>query len=131
MKRDSDRIQFVSVIEPVYASPAFGIAMDSPPLPDFGSVMQESIDNGKKICRQYMQKAKENDLPSQAFLHVDSKPGAAIVKSTKDHEADVVVMGSRGIGAIRRTFLGSVSDYVLHHASIPVVIVPPGKSETK
>ena len=33
-------------------------------------------------------------------------------------------MGTRGLGKIRRTFLGSVSNYVLHHAHIPVIIVP-------
>ncbi|KAG5457940.1 MAG: hypothetical protein BJ554DRAFT_1935, partial [Olpidium bornovanus] len=30
-------------------------------------------------------------------------------------------MGSRGMGAIKRTLLGSVSDYCVHHLPIPVV----------
>lgn len=34
-------------------------------------------------------------------------------------------MGSRGLGTIRRTILGSVSDYVVHHANVPVVVCPP------
>ena len=34
----------------------------------------------------------------------------------------MIVMGTRGLGAIRRTILGSVSDYVLHHTKIPLVI---------
>ena len=37
----------------------------------------------------------------------------------------MIVMGSRGIGNIRRTILGSVSDYTVHHADVPVTIVPP------
>ena len=52
------------------------------------------------------------------------KPGEAICQVTKDSGADLVVMGSRGMGAIRRTFVGSVSDYVLHHAHLPVIICP-------
>jgi len=29
-----------------------------------------------------------------------------------------------GLSAIRRTFLGSVSDYVIHHSKVPVLICP-------
>ncbi|KAF7242065.1 hypothetical protein EG68_10167 [Paragonimus skrjabini miyazakii] len=131
MKRDDDNVTFINVIEPVYTSPAFGLAMESPPLPDVGRVMEESIEIGKKLCQQCMREAKSENLNSQAYLHVDSRPGPAIVKSVTDHGADVVVMANRGLGVLRRTFLGSVSDYVLHHAHAPVVIVPPSQSETK
>ncbi|CAH8514888.1 unnamed protein product [Dicrocoelium dendriticum] len=131
MKRANDCVRFVNVIEPVYASPAFGVAVDSPPLPDFSRLMMDSIDSGKNLCRQYVQRAKDSGLTAQAFIHVDSRPGSAIVKAIKSHAPDIVVMGNRGLGAIRRTFLGSVSDYVLHHAAAPVVIVPPGRSDSK
>ncbi|THD23711.1 Stress response protein nhaX [Fasciola hepatica] len=125
----SDCVKFISVIEPVYTTPAIGMAMESPPLPDMARVMEESIQSGKKLCQQYMHKAKADGIDSQAFLHVDNKPGAALVKSITEHKADLVVMGNRGIGAVRRTFLGSVSDYVLHHAHVPVIIVPPQDSK--
>ncbi|TGZ74600.1 hypothetical protein CRM22_000849 [Opisthorchis felineus] len=124
-KRPNDNVKFISVIEPVYTSPAFGMAMETPPLPDVHRVMEETIQEGKKICQDKMKKAKSLSLESQAFLHVDSRPGPAIVKAVQEHGGNLVVMGNRGIGVVRRTFLGSVSDYVLHHARVPVVIVPP------
>jgi nucleotide-binding universal stress UspA family protein len=39
-------------------------------------------------------------------------------------EADTIVLGSRGHGALYRALLGSVSEGVLHEASCPVVVVP-------
>jgi nucleotide-binding universal stress UspA family protein len=38
-------------------------------------------------------------------------------------EADVVIVGSRGRGAIRRALMGSVSSHVVHNAPCPVVVV--------
>ena len=35
-------------------------------------------------------------------------PGAAIVTAALEHKADMIVMGTRGMGTIRRTILGSV-----------------------
>lgn len=48
-----------------------------------------------------------------------------ICKLAKDECADIVLIGSRGVGTLRRTFLGSVSDYCVHHTHIPVVVIPP------
>ncbi len=50
------------------------------------------------------------------------KPGSVIVEIAKREKADMVVMGTRGLGSIRRTILGSVSDYVVHHSHCPVVV---------
>ena len=54
--------------------------------------------------------------------HSSGNPGHGIIKQAKEVHADLIVMGTRGLGAIRRTILGSVSDYVLHHSHIPVAI---------
>lgn len=55
-------------------------------------------------------------------MRVNGEPGQAILEKAKDLKAIYIVVGSRGLGKIRRTIMGSVSDYLVHHAHIPVVV---------
>jgi nucleotide-binding universal stress UspA family protein len=50
-------------------------------------------------------------------------PVEELVNASKD--ADMVVLGSRGMGGFTRTLLGSTAGQVVQHAHCPVVIVPP------
>ena len=52
------------------------------------------------------------------------KPGYVICKLAEDLKAELIVLGQRGLGTLSRTLYGSTSDYVLHHAQVPVMIVP-------
>ncbi|MBV9880680.1 MAG: universal stress protein [Gemmatirosa sp.] len=52
-------------------------------------------------------------------------PAAEILAAAERHQADVVVMGTRGAGAVRRVLLGSVACEVLRNARCAVLVVPP------
>ena len=53
----------------------------------------------------------------------------AITKVAADEQADLIVVGSRGLSAAGRFLLGSVSDGILHHVHCSVLVVkPPAES---
>lgn len=51
-------------------------------------------------------------------------PGEEICEYARKTDADGIVMSRRGHGEVTELLIGSVSQYVLHHASVPVMIVP-------
>ena len=62
------------------------------------------------------------DLVTQAHLKI-GRPDAEIVILAQELGADLLVVGSRGRGGIRRALMGSVSDSVVRHAHCPVLVV--------
>ncbi|HLJ58194.1 MAG TPA: universal stress protein [bacterium] len=50
-------------------------------------------------------------------------PSAEIVKAAQEFGADMIILGSRGLGQIGGLILGSVSERVLHAAHLPVLVV--------
>jgi len=49
----------------------------------------------------------------------------SILAETDKQGSDLIVVGARGLGAVKRMFLGSVSESVLRHATCPVLVVHP------
>jgi len=51
-------------------------------------------------------------------------PGEGICHIAEDEKAELIVMGTRGMGAVKRAIIGSVSEYVIRHSTIPCLVVP-------
>jgi nucleotide-binding universal stress UspA family protein len=52
-------------------------------------------------------------------------PAHCVVEAAEELGVDAIVCGTRGLGGLDRVLLGSVSRELLHHAHVPVVVVPP------
>lgn len=58
-------------------------------------------------------------------VRVGRPPADEIVRYLEEVDADLVVLGTRGFGAIRRALIGSVASTVGRRAPCPVLLVPP------
>ena len=78
-----------------------------------------------RAARQLLDRALERaDTSGLDVTPVTSPGGAAhaIIEAASD--ADLVVVGSRGLGAVHRLLLGSVATQIVLHASGPVAVIP-------
>lgn len=61
--------------------------------------------------------------PRASFEQVVGSPGRSICQAAKAWEADLIVVGSHQRKGLSEMILGSVSNYVLHHAPCSVLVV--------
>ena len=85
---------------------------------------QQLADEQLKHGREEVAGADTVDVDSSAVM---GAPPQVLLDAGRD--AAMVVVGSRGLGALSRAVLGSVSSSVLHHARCPVVVVPSDHAE--
>jgi nucleotide-binding universal stress UspA family protein len=91
---------------------------------------QESADRfADQILRDAVDRIPE-DVPVRRVMK-RGRPGAMIVAEADASDYDAIIMGARGVGRIE-ALLGSVSQYVMKHAGLPVFVAhaPSAGDET-
>lgn len=86
------------------------------------NLLQEEQDQLHKFLENYRDKLLTIGAHGKVRAVATKHVGHALVRVGEEEEAEFIVMGGRGKGTLRRTFMGSVSDYVVHHAHVPVLV---------
>ena len=69
-----------------------------------------------------------DELGANADVVVEhGSPGERICATAAEHSIELIILGSHERGAFGRFVHGSVSDYVVHHAPCPVLVVRHAK----
>jgi nucleotide-binding universal stress UspA family protein len=82
---------------------------------------EELEQESTEILRHAIDQVPESLPVTKILTHVPIRN--ALHEQVMNGQHDLVVMGSRGRGALRASLLGSVSHYALNHSPIPVLIV--------
>lgn len=72
---------------------------------------------------QQVERIKEGGVSVAETHLLRGDPDKEIVHLSEEIGAGLIIMGSRGLGGVRRALMGSVSDSVVRHAHCPVMIV--------
>jgi len=97
-------------------------------LKDAEKLQIESIEGLKNESQQFLDKSKHHlgDNSIQTLVK-DGDCAESILKTAKDLHIDIIVMGSHSRRWLENIIMGSVTEKVLHHTSIPLLIIPTKK----
>jgi nucleotide-binding universal stress UspA family protein len=98
----------------------------------FGSVVsQEELKRIGEARLDKLVKQIEDAGGSVGQAHLrQGRTDEKIVTQAEEIGAGLIVVGSRGLGGVRRALMGSVSDSVVRHAHCPVMVVRPEKERS-
>lgn len=77
---------------------------------------------GLDLLQNLAKEAREQEVETE-YAQLTGNPKRSICELATSWSADVIVVGSRGLKGLKEMFLGSVSNYVTHHAPCSVLIV--------
>ncbi|MGA7937349.1 MAG: universal stress protein [Kovacikia sp.] len=79
---------------------------------------------GTERLQSYAQQANDRSIKAEIFQNVGDA-GRVICETAKNGSVDLIVMGRNQKSALSEIFLGSTSNYVLHHAPCSVMVIKP------
>jgi nucleotide-binding universal stress UspA family protein len=87
--------------------------------------VEQIHDEERRYLRETAAGLKKAGLRVSADLR-EGDPAEAILETAASSHADLIVMTTHGRGGLSRWLMGSVADRIVHHASIPVLLIRAG-----
>ena len=115
------RAKLIIVTAIPMVSPAFGV-----PVP-IGESFTALLESASKRLEAVKDRLLSEGVPEVETALLEGDPVEGVVQYVEKNHPELIVVGSRGLSAAGRFFLGSVSDGILHHTHCSVLVVrhPP------
>lgn len=94
------------------------------PVEEWQKAIQDQLQKVQKLETDYEADMITRKMHYKLRGETNKTPGQGIIQVAEEEKADMIIMGTRGLDMIRRTLLGSVSDYVVRHSHVPVLVCP-------
>ncbi|KAL8526912.1 hypothetical protein ACS0TY_015964 [Phlomoides rotata] len=117
--QNSTVVTIAQVVEPL---PRYAF-----PVVETASKVQE--ENAARVLSRAFEMCRDSSLKAKTII-LEGDPKDKICRAVEEMNINLLIVGSRGLGQIKRAFLGSVSDYCSHHAKCPVLVVKPPPKKT-
>jgi nucleotide-binding universal stress UspA family protein len=109
------QLTLIHVLSPLWIPPeVYGLSIDA--------IQEAHAKEGQKLVSEAEKKVQASGLKIDRMV-VQGVPADALAELAKGEHYDLVVVGSRGQGAVSRVVLGSVSGRLAHLCQIPLLIV--------
>ena len=93
----------------------------------YGTVVTDATGHARSVAADAVRRLRSEGMEAQSVLR-EGPASAEIIAEAESWDADLVVIGTRGHGLLKRLLLGSTARTVLHHAPMSVLIVRPSAS---
>ena len=119
----SARLRLFHVVEPEPSYTAYGFTPDE--FPALHAYQEEAKRRAAGKLDELLEKVKSG-LTDATCQIAEGSPLHSLMDYVKEVNADFVVLGSHGHGAIASLLLGSVAEGMVRKATVPTLIVPAG-----
>jgi nucleotide-binding universal stress UspA family protein len=119
------------ITDPVfYSTSGYSPIMGFNGFMDMGPLQLDNVDGLKNASLQYLDKSRKHlgDKTIQTIVK-EGDFAESILETAKELHADIIVIGSHSRKWLENIVMGSVTEKVLHHTSIPLLIVPTKKQK--
>ncbi len=128
---DAEVILLHIITDPVFYSTAgYSPIMGFNGYMDMGPIQLDSVDGLKNASLLYLDKSRQH-LGDKTIRTIVKEGDFAdsILATAKEEHANIIVLGSHSRKWLENILMGSVTEKVLHHTSIPLLIVPTKKQD--
>lgn len=108
---------------PYLANLSFKKGAPTLPTEDWVKTMKNLNEKTRKLQEEYEVDCVKRKIKFKFVGETAKNPGEELCRVATDEEADMIVIGSRGLSALKRAMIGSVSEYVVRNSGMPCIVV--------